>query len=111
MAETFKRSSVTITATSSGAAHSLYTVPATTTSILIGLRVANIDGAGSYNVSVFVDQGANDYYISGVATPIPAQSALELMEGKIVCETGDIIKVYADTASKLDITASYLEIT
>ena len=83
--ETFKRSSVTITDTGAGSpitGQLVYTVPGTSSALIIGIRVANIDGAGAYNVSVFVDQGANNYYVSGKATPIPAQSALELMEGK-----------------------------
>ena len=111
MAEIFKRSSATVTATIEGSAQTVYTVPALTTAVIIGMRIANIDGTGSYNISVFVDQGANNYYISGKSTPVPSGSALELQEGKLVCETGDIIKVYSDTTSKLDITISYIEVT
>ena len=43
--------------------------------------------------------------------PIPAGSSFELMEGKVVMETGDLFKVESDTASSLDVALSIMEQT
>ena len=111
MAETFKSTPAIVTATVEGSAQTVYTVPGSTTAVIIGMRVANIDTSSPYNINVFFTRSATNYYIGGKDTQIPLNSALEMQEGKLVLQTGDVLKVYADTTSKLHFTLSYIEIT
>ena len=82
-----------------------YTVPASTTSVLIGCTVANTT-ANSIVVDV---QVAGVYLIKDA--PIPAGSALSVLDGKVILETTDTIVVTSDTASSADVIASVLEQT
>ena len=53
-------------------------------------------------------ENADDVYLVK-DLPIPNGSSFELIEGKVVLETGDIVKVESDTASSLDVALSVLE--
>jgi len=94
----------------------VYTVPASTTAVIIGLTVANIVGS-SVNASaqitsttVDVETNAPVYFIKDI--PLPSGSAVEIMSGnKIVLQAGDIVKVKSNTASALDATLSIMEIS
>jgi hypothetical protein len=94
----------------------VYTVPASTTTVIIGLTVANILGssvnASAQIVSTTVDVETNTsvYFIKDI--PLPSGSAVEIMSGnKIVLQAGDIVKVQSNTASSLDATLSIMEIS
>ena len=82
-----------------------YTVPAATTSVMIGCNIANTTGA---QITVDV-QAAGVYLVKGV--PVPAGSALSVLDGKIILETADTIVVTSDTATSCDVIASVLEQT
>jgi len=43
--------------------------------------------------------------------PIPANSALSLLDGKIILEAGDTVVVTSDTAASADVILSVLEQT
>jgi len=92
---------------------SVYTVPATTTTVMIGAVLANIL-ASQIEVDVKIvtassaGENADDVYLVK-DLPIPNGSSFELIEGKVVLETGDIVKVESDTASSLDVALSVLE--
>ena len=92
---------------------SVYTVPASTTTTVIGLTVANIT-ASSITVDVVVTDtsATTDVYLVKGAT-VPVGGALVPVGGdqKIVLETTDIIKVTSDTASSADVIVSVLEQT
>lgn len=92
--------------TSSGVGTSpttVYTVPASTTAVVIGLNAANVETS-----QIAVDaQLAGAYLVKGA--PIPANSALSLLDGKIILETGDTVVVTSDTAASADIILSVLE--
>jgi hypothetical protein len=47
----------------------------------------------------------------GEDTPIPSGTALSFIDGKVVLQVGDIIKVKSDTASSLDVHLSVMEIS
>jgi hypothetical protein len=83
----------------------MYTVPAGTTSVTIGLTVANIV-ATQIKVTVLV---------SGVHiikdAPIPANSALSVLDGKIILEAGDDITIISNEAASTDVILSVLEQT
>lgn len=76
---------------------------------LVGINVANTT-TSQINVDVFINDGANDYYIVKTA-PIPAGSALQLLDGgaKIVMQSSDVLKVQSDTASSADVWVSVVD--
>ena len=113
MANTFKlktKAAVGTTLTS------VYTVPASTTAVVIGLTVANILGASITASAQIVTasttgENADDVYLIR-NIPLPLGSSVEMMSGnKINLEAGDIIKIQSDTASALDAVLSIMEIT
>ena len=102
MANTFKNYTSASVGTS---ATTVYTVPSSTTSVTIGLTVANVTAA-----QILVDvQCAGAYVVKGA--PIPAGSGLSVLDGKIILETTDTVVVTSDTASSADVILSVLEQT
>jgi hypothetical protein len=109
MANTFKR----YTSNSVGTAlATVYTVPSSpsTTSVIIGGVVSNVT-TGTVNVTVTATTSSTVINLVGEDTPIPAGTALSFIDGKVVLEPGDIIKVKSSAASSLDIHLSAMEIT
>ena len=100
MANTFKNYVAASVGTS---ATTVYTVPASTTAVTIGLTVANTT-ASQITVDV---QAAGVYVVKGA--PIPAGSGLSVLDGKIILETTDTVVVTSDTASSADVILSVLE--
>lgn len=88
-----------------------YTVSSGTTSIVLGLTVCNTLGS-TISASVFVNNGANNYYIIKNA-PITAGASLIPIGGdqKFVLQFNDNVKVVSDTATSLDVAMSIMEIT
>lgn len=90
-----------------------YTVPALTSSVCIGLNVANRTGDQIF-VDVILykaDAGQSDIYLVR-NIPIPNGSSYEFIAGsKLVMETGDKIQIQSDTASSVDVLTSVLEQT
>ena len=82
-----------------------YTVPNVTTSVVIGCNLANRTGSQN-RVDV---QMAGVYLIKGA--PIPANSALSALDGKIILEASETVIVTSDTASSCDVILSVLEQT
>lgn len=115
MANTFKLKTFEQGATAVNTNISTYTVPAATTTIIIGLTIANITG-NSITVDAQVVSTTNDVttnvssYI-GKDLPIPSGSALDVLAGKIVLQTGDNIVVQSDTLASVNISMSIMEIT
>lgn len=104
MAQAFKNYISTSVGTT---AVSTYTVPTATSSVLMGVNIANRHTA-QITVSVYITSGGSDCYIVKDA-PIPAGSALSVLDGKIVLEAADVLKIISDTASSADIIVSTLE--
>ena len=108
MANTFKlrtKANVGVTTTA------VYTVPAATTTTVIGITLANTSGS-SINVGVGVSRVSSDSVRLLKDAPIPQGSTLEFMQGnKIVLEATDTITVVSDTASSLDASITILELT
>jgi hypothetical protein len=109
MANTFKSKTFTGASTNADTAMTVYTVPSTTTAIVVSLNLANISNS-LISVNVQVDKATgNDVYIAK-AVPIPTGGALELMTGnKYVLETGDVLKVTSSVANSLDSMLSIME--
>jgi hypothetical protein len=111
MANTFKLKTATGGSTAANTPITVYTSPASTTTIIIGLTLSNIV-ASSIAAKVLIENadGVNVTYLNDI--PLPQGSAVEVMAGnKIVLGTGDIIKVQSNTANSLDTTLSIMEQT
>lgn len=106
MANTFKNYLASSVGTTPS---SVYTVPGGTTSVTIGMNIANI-GTTQITVDAYITSGGTDYYVVKSA-PIPAGSALSVLDGKIILEAADVVKVVSDTASSADVVLSVLEQT
>jgi len=102
MANTFKNYTSSSVGTS---AATTYTVPASTTSVMIGCTVSNTTTS---QIAVDV-QVAGVYLVKGA--PIPANSALSVLDGKIILEATDTVVVTSDTATSADVIVSVLEQT
>ena len=94
----------------------VYTVPSSTTTVIIGLTIANIKGASvTADVKVISDTSDTetnaDVYIAK-DIPLPAGSSVEVMAGnKIVLQATDKIQVKRSVADAVDATLSIMEIT
>ena len=116
MANTFKVKTNAALPASAGTPLTLYTVPGSTTTVILGLRLANVDGstrtATVQLVSDTSDTETNETVKLVDDAPIPAGSSIEIMGGaKVVLQTTDILKIDCDTAAKIDATLSIMEIT
>ncbi len=110
MANTFKLAS------NAGLTTSLvdqYTVPSSTTSIIVGMSVANTSGSSiTVDIKIVSDTGSNEnaYLVKGA--PVPSGGTLEIMSGnKLVLQTTDKIQALASSAGAADLLISYMEIT
>lgn len=94
----------------------IYTVPSSTTTVIIGLTISNIKGSSVTADAQIVTastsgENADDVYVVK-AIPLPAGSSVEVMAGnKIVLETGDVIKVKGSVTDAVDAILSIMEIT
>ena len=111
MANTFKNAFAANVSNSSYV--DLYTVPSTTTTIILGLALCN-KTASAVNVTVQMqDTSASnaDFQVLDTVS-IPARTTLEVLAGqKYVLETTDVLRVKAGTASAIDATLGFMEIT
>jgi len=90
----------------------LYTVPASTTTILIGLTMANTLANDQINVSVSVTDtsAGTTAYIVKNATIAPGGALVPVGgEQKVILETTDVVKVQSSAATSLDVIASVVE--
>ena len=91
----------------------IYTAPAATTTVVIGITLANTSGSG-VNVGVAVSRASDTQDDINLLknAPIPQGSSLEFMGGnKIVLETNDQINVDSDTNNSVDAALTIMEIT
>jgi hypothetical protein len=102
MANTFKN----YTGSSVGQSEeTVYTVPAGTTSVVIGCNLANVS---SSQVTVSV-KAAHVYIVKDAA--IPSGSALSVLDGKVILQETHPITVESSAADSIDIIVSVLEQT
>jgi|TARA_B100001250_G_scaffold179794_1_gene154512 hypothetical protein len=108
MANTFKlKSKASVGVTTSN----VYVVPAATTTVVIGVTLANTSGS-AINVGLGVTRASTDDINLIKDVPIPFGASFEFMQGnKIVLETTDTITAKSDTATSLDVALTIMEIT
>jgi len=122
MANTFRVVTFAAEPASAGTAYTMYTVPSSTTTVLLGLRLANIHGSTvTAEVELVSDTGTGTN--TGAAAtngtsflvkdaPIPAGGALDVLgTSKVILQTTDVIKVDCSVADKISGTLSLMEIT
>ena len=117
MANTFKTITRDVAPASAGTAETIYTVQSGSTVIILGLFLSNVH---SSQVTASVDfvstttqtsqtQNTTAQLVKDVA--ISVGSSLSVLDGKIVANVGDIIKVDCSVADKVSVVMSYMEIT
>lgn len=113
MANTFKLKTDANNTTSLSA---VYTVPSSTTAIVIGCTLSNTSASAiTADVKIVTDsssgENADDVYIVKGA-PIPQGGSLEVMSGnKIVLEASDALQAKSSASNALDVVLSIMEIT
>ena len=107
MAQDFERSYASSISNSSGSPTTIVT--SNSDDALISIRLVNKHTA-SVSVSVVIASGGTTYNVIKDA-PIPVGGSLELIDSgsKIVIQTGDVVKAYADTASAVDCLISFVD--
>ena len=110
MANTFKLKTKLGSNVAANAEQTVYTVPVSTTSIIIGLTVANLT-SNSVTVDVKINRASLNDVSIGVNLPIPSGGSLDALAGKVVLETTDVITVTCDTLNGIDTALSVMEIT
>jgi|TARA_Y100001951_G_scaffold104429_1_gene115985 hypothetical protein len=116
MANTFKVKTNDAMPSSAGTPLTLYTVPSSTTTIVLGLILCNVD-TSQRTVDVQLVSDTSDTETNATVkllenVPIPAGSSLEVLSGgKVVLQTTDVLKIDCDVAAKIDATLSIMEIT
>ena len=119
MANTFKVVTFAAEPASAGTPYTVYTTPGSTPTVVIGLILTNIHTAQvTADVKLVSDtSGGGRAATNGTSflvkdAPIPVGSSLELLTGgKVILETGDVLRVDCSVADKLSGTLSIMEIT
>ena len=121
MANTFKVVTFAAEPNASLTPYVMYTAASGTTTVVLGLVLANIDSSQRTATVRLVSDTANRAITNNTANgtsiivkdaPIPAGSSLEIMSGnKVILETTDQITIDCDVADKLSGTLSIMEIT
>ena len=111
MANTFKNDFAANVSNSSYV--DLYTAPASTTTVILGLALCN-KTANAVDATVQIqdtdDSGADFQVLDTVS--ITPRTTLEVLSGqKYILEATDVLRVKAGTASALDATLGIMEIT
>ena len=119
MANTFKVVTFAAEPNSAGTPYTVYTTPSSTTTVVIGLVLANIHTtAVTAEVELVSDtSGGGRAATNGTSflvkdVPIPAGTSLEILSGgKVILETTAAIRIDCSVADKLSGTLSIMEIT
>jgi hypothetical protein len=119
MANTFKVVSHDVMPASSGTPEDLYTTPGSTTTVVLGVILANVHTSQvTASIKLVSDTSGGGRTATNTTTflvknaPIPVGSSLELLSGnKVVLETTDKIQIDASVSDKVSVTLSIMEIT
>ena len=109
MANTFKNKVYDGRTTTADAIMNVYTVPSATTTVVIGLTLANTT-TSQITADIKLNTGQSVFLAKNI--PIPSGSSFEYMAGnKIIMEAGHTLQVSSNTANSMDTVASIMEIT
>ena len=108
MANTFKLKTKANIAIST---QNVYVVPSATTTVVIGITLANVSGTGCL-VGIGITRPSTDDVKVLKNVPIPQGSSLEFMSGnKVVLEASDTLTVDSDSNNSVAATLTIMEIT
>jgi hypothetical protein len=89
----------------------VYVVPAATTTVVIGVTLANVSGQ-SINVGIGITRASTDDVNIMKDIPLPQGSSIEFMQGnKVVLEATDSLTALSDLNNSLDVALTIMEIT
>ena len=108
MAHTYKNSKVDLSSTNDTV---LYTVPASTTSVVKSILVSNDDTSNACHITVTLLNTGNSVFSLFKQTNVTAKTTVELLTHPIVMNTDEELKVQAENADDLHVVCSYLEVT
>ena len=119
MANTFKVVTFAAEPASAGTAYTMYTTPSSTTTIVLGLVLANIHTtAVTAEVELVSDTSGGGRTATNTTTflakdvPIAVGQSINMLAGgKVVLETTDKIQIDCSVADKVSVTMSIMEIT
>ena len=119
MANTFRVVSHDVMPASSGTPEDLYTTPGSTTTVVLGMVLANVHTSQvTATVKLVSDTSGGGRTATNTTTfllkdaPIPVGASLEILAGnKVVLETTDKIQIDCSVADKVSVTMSIMEIT
>jgi hypothetical protein len=119
MPNTFKVVSHDVIPASAGTPEDLYTAPASCTTVILGLVLANVHTSQvTASVKLVSDTSGGGRSATNTTTflvkdvPIPVGGSLEVLTGsKVVLETTDQIEIDCSVADKVSATMSIMEIT
>ena len=119
MANTFKVVSHDVMPASSGTPEDLYTTPGSTTTVILGMVLANVHTSQvTVSVKLVSDTSGGGRTATNTTTfllkdaPLPVGSSLEILAGnKVVLETTDKIQIDCSVADKASVTMSIMDIT
>ena len=121
MANTFKTVNFAAEPASAGTPYVMYTAAGSTTTVVLGLILANIHTtavtAEVELVSTTSNRGGANNVANGTSmlvkdVSIPSGSSLEILSGsKVILEAGDKIQIDCSVADKISGTLSVMEIT
>jgi hypothetical protein len=108
MATTFKNARAVLANT----ATDVYTVPASTTAIVIGCQVANVGASANTLDFWWTDASDTDSVtMLGDAISIAVAAAYEPVGGKLVLEAGDKLRGLSSTDTELEVSVSVVELS
>ena len=119
MANTFRVVTFAAEPATATSPYTIYTVPGSTTTVVIGLILTNIHTSQVTTEVELVSTTSGGGRAANNGTsflaknvPIPAGSSLELLSGgKVILETGDLLRVDCSVADMISGTLSIMEIT
>ncbi len=119
MANTFKVVTFAAEPNSAGTPYTIYTVPSSTTTVVIGLILTNIHSSQvTTEVELVSDtSGGGRAATNGTSfiakdVPLAVGQSIEILSGgKVILETTDVLRVDCSVADKISGTLSIMEIT
>ena len=116
MANNFKVKSNAAMPASAGTFLDLYTVPSSTTTVVLGLILANVHTASVTAIVKLIsntsDTETNENTLLVKDVAIPVGSSLEVLSGsKVVLQTTDALQIDCSVTAKIDASLSIMEIS
>tara|TARA_R100001510_G_C7446804_1_gene73547 strand:- start:71 stop:406 length:336 start_codon:yes stop_codon:yes gene_type:complete len=107
MAQDFEKARASSISNSSGSPTTILT--SNSDDALVSVRFVN-KHTSSVNVSAVISSGGTDFFLQK-DSPVSVGGALELIDSgsKLVMQNGEVLKVYADTASAVDCHVSFVD--